>query len=401
VGGVVTAYGDGWFVSWHNLDGEEPPAEPFVVHDTTLRDGEQQAGVLFSLEEKVEIAHALDGLGVDRIEAGMVAVSEDDREAIRRLAGAGLRAEVWTIVRSLEADVEQAIDCGVAGAGVILLANEQYCEIFGWTAESALEQAVATAARARDAGLATTLLVADSPRMARERLVGIVAGADAAGVFDALALMDTFGTLSPEGTRRLLATARGASSLPLELHPHNDFGLATANALAGLEAGASVIHTSVLGLGERVGNTPLEELALAAPLLYGRRHNLDLARLHDTAALVQARSRVRVAPNKPVVGESYRQIESGTVAAEFARWSARGKDLQWLFPFVPSLVGAPGVELVLGKGSGLANLDAALAEAGVELDEDAKRELLARAKATAIERHRLLTKAELLELARA
>src|SRR5690606_23456848 len=128
------------------------------------------------------------------------------------------------------------------------------------------------------AGLQTTLLIADSTRMERERLEQIVVGATASGVFDALALMDTFGVLSPHGARHLVEMVRGMTDLPIELHPHNDFGLGTANAFAGLEAGARVIHTSMLGLGERLGNTPLEQFAAAASLVYGHPSRFDLSR---------------------------------------------------------------------------------------------------------------------------
>ena len=388
-------YGADWYVSWHNFEGPtSSERRSFVIHDTTLRDGEQQAGILFTAEEKIEIAKALGRLGVDRIEAGMVAVSEEDRHAIRQIVGLGLDSEIWTIVRSIPQDVTYAVESGVSGVGVIILANEQYCEIFGWTLEGALQKALTATEQAKAAGLTTTLLIADSTRMARERLERIVTTATSSGLFDALALMDTFGALSPVGTRHLLETVRGATDLPIELHPHNDFGLGTANALAGLEAGASVIHTSVLGLGERVGNTALEELAVAAPLLYGFEHKLDLSKIQQVADLVRKHARINISPNKPVVGPSYSQVESGTVASEFARWSAQGRDLQWLFPFVPRLVGGPDVELVIGKGSGLANVEAALTRAGVQLPDDGKRELLNRAKDKAIQLHRLLTAEE-------
>ena len=393
-------YGETWFTSWHNfVDAPVRKDDKFVIHDTTLRDGEQQAGVLFTVEEKVEIAKALDRVGVDRIEAGMVAVSEDDRRAIREIVDLGLRSEIWTIVRSLEKDVDYAVECGVVGAGVIILANEQYCDVFGWTAEEAIDKAVHAATAAKEGGLQTTLLVADSPRMSHERLQLIVTTADSSGAYDAVALMDTFGTLSPVGTAHLVATVREMTHLPIELHPHNDFGLATANALAGLGSGADIIHTSVLGLGERVGNQALEELAVAAPFLYGFQHEMDLSQIHEVAEIVRRSAQVEVSPNKPVIGSSYSQIESGAVASEFVRWTSENRDLQWLYPFVPGLTGGPQVELVLGKGSGLANVDWALQKAGIELDGDKKRELLLRVKDRAIAQHRDLTTEEFTELA--
>jgi len=395
----MKAYGENWFVSWHNFEAMQPPqSKPFIIHDVTLRDGEQQAGILFSMDEKVEIAKALAGLGVDRIEAGMVAVSEEDRLTIRKIVDLGLPSEIWTIGRSTIADMDQAVASGVAGTGIIILANEQYCRVFRWTPEQAIELAIRSAERARQGGLKTTLLIADSSRMSAELLRQIVTAATESGLYDAVALMDTFGALNPEGTFHLVEMVRSMTSLTVELHPHNDFGFGTINAISGLHAGAGVIHTSMLGLGERVGNTPLEELAVAAPLLYGYRHRLDLPRLAAAAELVQRHSRMPVSANKPIIGSSYNQIESGTVATEYSRLSKAGEDVQWLFPFDPQMIGRGKVELVTGKGSGLANIDAILEKTNHRLADEEKRQLLDRAKAESIRLHRVLTDAEVVAL---
>ena len=386
-------YGEAWFVSPWNFHGSGVAIGfGLVIHDTTLRDGEQQAGVVFSVEEKVKIAKALDRLGVDRIEAGMVAVSAEDREAIRRIAASSPRAKIWTIARSLPKDVAMAIECGVDGVGVILLGNDQYCQIFGWTLPEAVNKAITAAEPARLAGLATTLLIADSARLELDKLRFVVETATKSGQFTALALMDTFGTLSPVGTRELVRAVRGMTELPLEFHAHNDFGLATANAMAALAEGVSIIHTSVIGLGERVGNAALEEVVLAASLLYGFETNVDLQQITEVANLVSSESGVLVAPNKPIVGTSITQIESGTVASEFTRWSAmEGADLQWLFPYLPSLVGGSPVELVLGKGSGMANIDAALTRLGLDVPGDSRGPLLETVKSEGSRHHRTLT----------
>jgi isopropylmalate/homocitrate/citramalate synthase len=398
----MQAYGDQWYVSWYNFEGQEKPADkPFIVHDVTLRDGEQQAGILFSMDEKIEIARALAGMGVDRIEAGMVAVSEEDRQTIRKIVDLGLSSEIWTIGRSTPEDVRQAIESGVAGMGIIILANEQYCKVFRWTPEEAIEKALRAADLAKQGALQTTLLIADSSRMRPELLKQIVSSASDSGLFDAVSLMDTFGALNPEGAFNLVRSVRRMTNLTIELHPHNDFGFGTINAISGLRGGASVIHTSVLGLGERVGNTPLEELAVAAPLLYGLKHNLDLSKIAQVADLVQRHSRMTVSANKPVIGPSYSQIESGTVATEFSRLSKAGEDVQWLFPFDPKLVGRDAVSLVTGKGSGLANIDAILERTNYRLDDSGKRKLLERAKTESIRLHRVLTDVEVIAMAEA
>jgi isopropylmalate/homocitrate/citramalate synthase len=393
-------YSNEWFVSWHNFEGTGAGrAQRFTIHDVTLRDGEQQAGVVFSRDDKIAIARALSEAGVDRIEAGMVAVSRDDRDTIRALVDMQLKPEIWTIARSLTTDIQQSIEADVAGVGVIILANDQYCKVFGWTVDEAMHKALVAANLAKSAGIQTTLLIADSSRMTPRLLEQIVVTASKSHVYDALALMDTFGALNPRGTAHLVRTVREMTDLSIEYHAHNDFGLATANSLAALEEGAEVIHTSVIGLGERVGNAALEEVVVAAPLLYERTHRVDLSKLCDLAKLVQCCSGVTVAANKAIVGSSYSQIESGAVAAEYTRLTAQQEDLQWLFPFRPSVVGAKDVELVIGKGSGAANVDAALLAAGWILDADSKRELLTRVKRESLRLHRVLTQTEFLEIA--
>lgn len=394
-------HGDQWFVSWHNFAArgkDDASRKKFLIHDVTLRDGEQQAGVLFTQREKIEIAKALDALGVDRIEAGMVAVSEEDRDTIRQLVEMNLRSEIWTIARSTVEDVEQAVEAGVKGVGIILLANEQYCKVFRWSVDDAIAKALRAAEIAKRNGLKTTLLIADSSRMELVRLEKIVKAASD-GLYDAVALMDTFGALSPEGARHLVRTVAAMTELEIELHPHNDFGMGASNAIAGIDAGARVVHTSVIGLGERLGNAPLEEVALAAPLLYGFEHNLELSKINSVAQLVQKCSGVSVAANKPIVGKSYSQIESGTVATEYTRLLNDSEDLRWMFPFLPAFIGGNEVELVIGKGSGLANVDFMLNAVQLELNGSAKKDLLLRAKSEAIEQHRLLTGDEFAQLA--
>lgn len=384
-------FGQASFVSpWNFTEGPSQGPTRLVVHDTTLRDGEQQAGVVFSVDEKVEIAAALDRMGVDRIEAAMVAVSAEDREAIRRIIASKPRAEIWTIVRSIPKDVEMAIECGVAGAGIILLGNEQYCRIFGWTLKEAVDKALAAAKQVAGAGISTSLLVADSARLSSDDLKYVVQAATVGG-FGAIALMDTFGTLSPEGTGRLVTAVRDMTRLPIEFHAHNDFGLATANSLAAIRAGANTIHTSVIGLGERVGNAALEEVVLAATVLYGFETNIDLGQISDVAARVARRSGVRLSPHKPVVGDRITEIESGTVASEYARWSSMKEPMQWLFPYLPGLVGGKAVELVLGKGSGMANVDAALIRLGRNVPDEEKPRLLETVKTHGSRLHRTLT----------
>ncbi len=397
-----STYTDTSFVSpWNFSTEDDSPPQTLIVHDTTLRDGEQQAGVVFTPEEKLRVATALDAAGVNRIEAGMVVVSDDDRKAILSIVEAGLNAEIWTIARAVASDVKMAIDVGVDGTGIILLANRQYREIFRWTLDGAIQGAIDAADLAQSAGLKTTLLLADSPRYTEDELQHLVQTIDASQKFTSISLMDTFGTLSPEGTKRLVAAVRACTSLPIELHAHNDFGLATANAIAGLSAGASIIHTTVLGLGERVGNAPLEEVVLAAALLQRASTTVDPSHFPAITSMVSTYSGHPIPTNRPIVGSRIGEIESGTVAVEFARWAERGGDMQWLFPYVPELVGAESPRLVLGKYSGMANVEWVLNDLGITFPEDRKPALLNEVKDEGIRLHRTLTSAEFEAMARA
>ncbi|AGB22177.1 isopropylmalate/homocitrate/citramalate synthase [Mycobacterium sp. JS623] len=396
----LSTFTDTSFVSPWNFSDDDMPAQPLVIHDTTLRDGEQQAGVVFTPAEKLRIATALDAAGVNRIEAGMVAVSDDDRKAILSIVESAPRAQVWTIARSVASDVQMSIDVGVDGVGIILLANRQYREIFNWTLDAAIGLSIDAAQTAREAGLETTLLLADAPRYPRDELKHLVEVIDASGQFTAISLMDTFGTLNPAGTRRLIGAIRAWTHLPLELHAHNDFGLATANSVAALGAGASIIHTTVLGLGERVGNAALEEVVMAAALLHRASTSVQLGHLSGLAQMVSQDANHPIATNRPIVGTRIGDIESGTVATEFARWSERGGDLQWLFPYVPELVGAQPPKLVLGKYSGMANVDWALQRQQPAFPDELKAALLAEVKAEGIRLHRTLTAADFEEITR-
>lgn len=388
-------YGPAWFVSPWNFDSGAPENLRMRFHDTTLRDGEQMAGVVFSKEQKFEIAELLDAAGVDRIEAGMVAVSPEDREAIRMIVDADLEAEVWTICRAIPKDVDFAVEAGVDGVGIILMANEQYRKIFRWDLDEVLDKAVDATQRAVDNGFKTTLLIVDSTRMAPDllrRIVGEVA--ERAGV-GAVSLMDTFGGLSPLGSERIIKAVTSWTDLPVEFHPHNDFGVATANAIAAVRAGASIVHTCVLGLGERIGNVAFEEVAVTSKLLYGMEHGIDLAKIEELARVVQESSGVRAAINKPIIGSAFNRIESGAVAAEWIRWTRKmGGEPQWLFPFLPELVGKQGVEIVLGKGSGVANVEARLEEMDVSFDETLARSLLEKVKERSVELGHDLDQAE-------
>ncbi|MEM0066062.1 MAG: homoaconitate hydratase [Sulfolobales archaeon] len=357
-----------WFVSPLNFDDEvrkklELP-ERVVIHDTTLRDGEQQAGVVFRRDEKVRIATALDEAGVDRIEAGMPSVSRDDFDAIKEIAKLGLKARVMAFSRCLKQDVDLAIKAEVPGVVMELPSSKHIIE-YGYRIpeDSAIKMVVEAAEYAKKHGLFVTLLAIDSTRADYEFLKKVVNSVQ--DFMDSLTIADTFGVASPFAMEYLTKQVKSLTKKPVEVHPHNDFGLAVANALAAVASGASAVHVTVNGIGERAGNAALEETVLALELLLGVRTNVKLDKLYELSKLVEQLSGVKLPPHKPIVGDSPFRVESGMIAEWWI--SAREVRPTEVFPILPELVGRKGgIEIVLGKKSGKTNIVEALKEAGID-----------------------------------
>ncbi|MEM1622775.1 MAG: homoaconitate hydratase [Sulfolobales archaeon] len=357
-----------WFVSPLNFDDEvrkklELP-ERVVIHDTTLRDGEQQAGVVFRRDEKVRIAIALDEAGVDRIEAGMPSVSRDDFDAVKEIAKLGLKARVMAFSRCLKQDVDLAIKAEVPGVVMELPSSKHIIE-YGYRIpeDSAIKMVVEAAEYAKKHGLFVTLLAIDSTRADYEFLKKVVNSVQ--DFMDSLTIADTFGVASPFAMEYLTRQVKSLTKKPVEVHPHNDFGLAVANALAAVASGASAVHVTVNGIGERAGNAALEETVLALELLLGVRTNVKLDKLYELSKLVEQLSGVKLPPHKPVVGDSPFRVESGMIAEWWI--SAREVRPTEVFPILPELVGRKGgIEIVLGKKSGKTNIVEALKEVGID-----------------------------------
>jgi isopropylmalate/homocitrate/citramalate synthase len=346
-------------------------------HDTTLRDGEQQAGVAFSREDKVAIAKRLAAAGVTRIEAGMPMVSPDDEAAIRDIVQLDLGAEIYAFARCMVADVEKAAACEVSGIVVEIPSSMHLIERgYGWKFERAVELAIEATLAAKEARLRTTFFTIDSSRAEMDWYLDLIEHVATSGHMDALALVDTFGGVSTHAMPVWVRKVRERfPHIRLETHVHNDFGLATANSVAAVAAGCDVIHTTVSGLGERAGNAPLEEVALAIQMLYDVEHGLDTTSFFSLAKLVQERAGTTIASNKAVVGPGLFQIESGIVAGW---WNACGAD--WpleVFPYRWDEVGQAAPRIVFGKGSGLPSLNQ-------------RRQVLAEVKRRAVEMKSLL-----------
>jgi isopropylmalate/homocitrate/citramalate synthase len=390
-----------WFTSpWNWLpevrEGLQLP-ERVIFHDTTLRDGEQQAGVVFTREDKIAIAKRLAAAKVDRIEAGMPAVSPDDEAAIRDIVQLDLGAEIYAFARCAVQDVKQAKACEVDGIVVEIPSSIHLVEhAYGWKFERAIELAIEATLAAKDAGLTTTFFTIDSSRAEMEWYLDLIERVATEGHMDALTLVDTFGVVNQHAAAAWVQRVR--SRLPdvqLETHMHDDFGLATANTIGAVAAGCSVVHTTVSGLGERAGNAAMETTALALRMMYGAELGLDTTTFYELSRLVKERSHQAEPTNRAVTGERLFEVESGIVAG-FYNNCIKDRPLE-LFPYHWSQVGQPPPQIVYGKGSGRPSIDA-IPGAGPDQPDEIRLAILDRMKSRAMAQKSLLSLGQVLDI---
>jgi isopropylmalate/homocitrate/citramalate synthase len=363
-------------------------------YDTTLRDGEQTVGVVLNPQQKLGIARALAEAGVERIEAGFPRVSDDDREAVRLIAGAGLAAEVWGFARAVQADVEALAELGVGAAVVESPLSDLKLAALGVPRKEMLGRIRAAVGYAAREGIRVAYFGVDGTRADPAFLRSAYEAAVEAGAREAV-LVDTLGVATPEAVGDLVGAAREwlGPGVPLHFHGHNDFGLATANAVAAVRAGARWIHGTVNGMGERAGNANLAEVALALHGLYRLDTPLRLDRMRALSIEVARLGGYALEPYKPLVGENLFTRESGAVASQF-------HDPPAIEPYSSELVRAER-RIVLGKKSGLDSIRIKLEELGLDVPEERRAELLAAVKRLGEEGRRLVTDDEFRELTKA
>jgi isopropylmalate/homocitrate/citramalate synthase len=371
-----------WTGELNRLALDPQPHATVGLYDTTLRDGEQTVGVVLSPQDKLEIARALDEAGVDRIEAGFPRVSEEDAEAIRLIAGAGLRAEVWGFSRAVPADVEALVELGVRAAVVESPISDLKLAALGVSRETMLERIAKAVSFATGNGITVAFFGVDSTRADLEFYRQAYTTAVEAGATEVVAV-DTIGVATPEAAAYLVGRTVEWVDVPVHWHGHNDFGLATAAAVAAVQAGATWIQGTVNGMGERAGNANLLEVALALEALYGIPTRLDLTKARALADLVQKRSGYALEPWKPLTGANLFTRESGAVASQF-------HDPPAIEPYSSAVVGAERA-IVLGKKSGLDSIRLKAEELGLELAAERYPELLAEVKSLGAAKSRLVS----------
>lgn len=359
--------------------------------DTTLRDGEQQPGIIFNKEDKIALAKEIDGLGVHKMELGTPAASKEDEEAIREICKLGLNAQTFAFVRNILSDVELAKDCGVDGVLAEVPGSDHLIKGgMGWTVEKAIAAAAKATARAHELGLYVTFFPADGSRADLDFLLTTLqAILDQGGHMDSIVLVDTFGVLSPEGAAFMIKTLKETFNRPIEAHFHEDFGMSVATTIAALAAGAEVAHVTVNGIGERVGNCPIEPLAVSLEALYGIETGIDLTKLIDVSKEVALRANFPTPSTKAVIGTRIFGWETGMPSGLWK--NAREIDPLIMLPYHWNLTGQDAPHIYMGKKSGNANILMWLEDLNLTLDQDKHSELLEKVKNYSIEVKRDIT----------
>jgi isopropylmalate/homocitrate/citramalate synthase len=364
-----------------------PNTSPVRFYDTTLRDGEQTVGVVLSPQQKLEIARHLDALGVSRIEAGFPRVSAEDAEAIQLLQAAGLKAELWGFSRALKADIEELVRLGLGASIIEAPTSDIKLQAYNITRDEVLRRVTEAVSFARQNSITVAFFAVDGTRTDLDFLRKVYLTALESGAAE-IVVVDTIGACGPEAAEFLVRKTREwiGPQIPLHFHGHNDFGMATACAVAAVRGGASWIQGTINGMGERAGNADICEIALALRCLYDVPIVLDLTKVREVSEVVQAAGGYKLEAWKPIVGENLFMRESGAVASQFHIPEA-------IEPYSSELVSATR-GIVLGKKSGLDSIDLKAKELGISVLTDQRASILAAVKKRAIAKRGLVSDEE-------
>ena len=368
------------------------------IHDVTLRDGEQQAGIIYRKDDKIRIAEKLAEAGVHRIETGMPAVSPMDEAAIREIVKRNLGPEIFCFSRCIVDDVKRAADCGVKGVVIEIPVSAHMVEqAYKWTLEKAIDLSIKATAAAKKEGLYTVFFTIDGTRADMDFLLNLVDRVATEGHMDAFTLVDTFGVLNPQAATYFTRKVKERVKKPVEVHFHSDFGLGVANTIMAVLSGAEVIHSTVGGIGERCGNAPMEETALALLTMYGidvghqLRQDQRALQSRDEAfrdrGPAQSALRRREGLHRRI-GDRHRMVPE----------RLHGQPDDRVSPSVPSLSATPVPEIIMGKKSGVDNIAVWAEKLGLKIDDDKKMEILKRIKRRSHDLRRVLTEKEFKEI---
>jgi isopropylmalate/homocitrate/citramalate synthase len=363
------------------------PRSTVRFYDTTLRDGEQTVGVVLSPQQKLEIARKLDELGVSRIEAGFPRVSPEDAEAIQLMSKAGLKAELWGFSRTVRADVEELVRLGLQASIIEAPTSDIKLKAYGISREEVLQRVVDAVTFARQNEITVAFFAVDGTRTELEFLKRVYLSAVEAGASE-IVVVDTIGACGPEAAEFLVCQVAEwvGPQIPLHFHGHNDFGMATACAVAAVRGGATWIQGTINGMGERAGNADICEIALALQCLYQVPVALDLTKVREVSEVVCKQAGYTLEAWKPLVGANLFMRESGAVASQFHIPEA-------IEPYSSELVNAQR-SIVLGKKSGLDSIDLKAKELGLAVLPEQRAPILAEVKKRSIAKRGLLSDQE-------
>ncbi|MES9973256.1 LeuA family protein [Candidatus Thiodiazotropha sp. LNASS1] len=356
-------------------------------YDTTLRDGEQAIGVVFNPDEKFEIARTLSELGVGRIESGFPKVSAEDTEAVKRILEADLTSEIWGFARCVISDIDAHIELGTKQVLVEISTSDLKMQAYGFDRKKVMERLTNAVKHARDNSLRVNFFAVDATRSDTGFLKDVYSTAIETGA-EEISVVDTIGACAPEAVEALIhdIASHVGPGIPIHWHGHNDFGLATASAIAAVRGGATWIQGTVNGMGERAGNADICEVALALQCLYDMPVELDLTKARDASRVVKQAGGYQVDGWKPVVGENLYIRESGAVASQFHIPQA-------IEPYSADIVAAER-GIVLGKKSGLASIQLKAEELNLSVSEERYPTILAAIKLLATSEERLVSDEE-------
>jgi isopropylmalate/homocitrate/citramalate synthase len=333
------------------LSAADPGIHPDLeLADETLRDGEQTAGVAYSPESKVAIARELLEAGLKNLTVGFPAISEEERETIRAIARLGDNRGMFCLARAKASDLDAVEACGIGNVAMFIPISDTHLKYkLKTTPESAYEQMRESISMAVSRGMKVRFAFEDASRTPLERLRRFFGGAVEAGA-TMLTFADTCGVLTPFAAMRVFRELTSlVGDVPVVAHFHDDMGMATANSLGAAMGGARVVQGAINGMGERAGNTPLEELAVLFRVKYGRDLGINLERLVQAAGTISTIARVAIAPNKAVLGRNVFAHESGIHVHGLMSEASTYE------PFPPEMVGRQH-EVCFGKHSGLSNM---------------------------------------------
>lgn len=345
------------------------PPKRVYVHDVTLRDGEQGPRVVFTPDEKILIAKYLDRLGVNSIEPGLPATPED-KEVVQELVRLKMKSKIVPLCRVKKEDVQACLDLRPDGVLLEIGINPFLLrDVFKRSPESLIDEVVEYVAEFKKAGMYVEFMGWDAFRVEigyAERFFRNLCGRCD---LDRVTVADTFGMSHPLSMFYFMKEFKKWTNRPTGLHIHNDFGMATANAVMAISAGAETVHSSINGLGERTGNVATEEIAFALQHLFNIDAGIDLSQIAVISEIVAEISKVPRARNKPMVGSALFEVESGIVVHVLESMKAAGLGAYSVFPFDPKAVGREELVVIAGRGTGRHTVEMFLAERGLKADE--------------------------------